>query len=181
MPAPTDIFADVAKDNGIAYDLDYLLSKAEKLSLDAELATKAERNRTLQTHCECIIAESMLKEPHTNLIEIGVSKGSCWPCTRFLQEFSKAVQMKFSVTHGKVYRGWQFPSFGSEALHGKLTAEAEERVVELLRRTDEMKQRGMSDSQYVSSDGDHDEEDERQNREEKKAFMEWPSSSSDSF
>ena len=60
-------------------------------------------------HCECTLALA-LRDRISGIMEIGLSKDSCWPCLQFLQAFAKKRGgILISASHGKTYHSWQFP------------------------------------------------------------------------
>ncbi len=123
-----------------------------------------QKTGTAYTHCELTLALKLLALPlKPPTIELGVSKGCCWPCAVLLEllEDSAKVDIVVSGTHSKTYGGWQFPEAvpdaSREALRSALESRASKRILEFLR--DHANTRRHSDSQYDSS-GESGNEDE---------------------
>ena len=64
-------------------------------------------------HCEVALAV-LMKDRIPRLMEIGVSKGCCWPCTVFLAAYSgkakAGANVVVSTSHGKTDLNWLFPT-----------------------------------------------------------------------
>ena len=72
---------------------------------------------TISCHCEINIALYALKSSHRS-IQIGVSKGLCFLCQKFMEFFTKetAIPVFVSQNQGKIHAGWMLPDNASDSM-----------------------------------------------------------------
>lgn len=95
---------------------------------------------TVSVHCECTLLLSMLGTPTIPapvLLEIGVSKSSCFMC----REFVHSVHMQYrhltiviSSCHGKHVAGWSLPDSAPERLRNAMEKRVHDDMDDVLQR-----------------------------------------------
>ena len=96
-------------------DLKAVLQTARKSDIQSERPAQE-----AFVHCECALAVEMRRFTD-ELLAIGVSKNSCWPCVQFLREFSsQSGKIIVPQCHGKTDPNWLFPLDVSHPLHKKV-------------------------------------------------------------
>jgi hypothetical protein len=70
---------------------------------------------TTSVHSECTIAVHMIQEflgHHLQIVDIGISKYSCWFCQRYLELLMSVAKTRFVVAgyQGKLQAGWMPPN-----------------------------------------------------------------------
>ncbi|KAI9659656.1 MAG: hypothetical protein M1829_006564 [Trizodia sp. TS-e1964] len=90
------------------------------------------------THCECHLAMNVIPRRSKNsVIEIGISKNSCWPCATFMDALMLLAEpssmqcknLRAHHGHGKTYSGWMIPRM-EEVLSAKEIEDVTNRMIE---------------------------------------------------
>lgn len=70
-----------------------------------------------------------------SVIEIGISKSSCWICNEFLMSFHRLyphISIRVSSSHGKLDPAWRFPHETPPEVVGNVNKQVEDALVELV-------------------------------------------------
>ncbi len=116
---PNDVLS-ILNENAISSRLETL--ELEDLTRSyphvAQLRTEGEASITLSCHCELTAALHFIKSTPATYVKIGVSKGLCFLCQKYIEELTKATRIKFLVSsyHGKFHSGWVIPPDSPDAV-----------------------------------------------------------------
>lgn len=102
----------------------------------------AMQNVTVSVHCECTLLLSMIDStngsaPVPTLLELGVSKSSCFMCREFIsavQSRYRFITVRVSSCHGKHVAGWTIPESTPSALRNIMSKRLRDEMDEVLQR-----------------------------------------------
>lgn len=95
---------------------------------------------TQSVHAECSLAVYLTTLDRTwEQIEIGCSKGSCWLCEMYLNQYCSILKFYFSNLHGKLQPGWTIPVGGDPVSRQRILDLVDDAVLEVLHRTNNSK------------------------------------------
>lgn len=89
---------------------------------------------TVSAHCELTLALYSYNSPSKpKTVEIGVSKGLCWLCQKFVEYLNAtgAIKVVVSANHGKIHTGWGMPPNTPSEIEFKMRQLVELEVKEL--------------------------------------------------
>lgn len=96
----------------------------------------ATQNVTVSVHCECTLLLAVLS-PTPALVELGVSKSSCFMCREFIlavQARYRHISVRMSSCHGKHVAGWSLPVTAPEGLVEHMRKRVCDEMDEVLQR-----------------------------------------------
>lgn len=89
---------------------------------------------TVSAHCELTLALHMLNSPwKPRTVEIGVSKGLCWLCQKFVKYLNASglIHVVVSQNHGKIHAGWKTPPDTPSEIESRMQRLVEQEIEEL--------------------------------------------------
>lgn len=114
-------------------DLAKFYRKRKALPKASEISLKP------SVHCECCLGLALVKEclrsEMPSIIEIGISKPSCWICNQFLRSFNGLyphITIHVSSSHGKLDPAWRFPHATPSEVVRNVNKQVEDALVELI-------------------------------------------------
>lgn len=99
---------------------------------------QAEQRVTHSVHAECTLAmHTISMNREWKYIALGVSKGSCWLCEKFLNLVTPSGRLQFLVSgfNGKLYPGWLCPPLATPLKQTTIEMVVSDALAEIVQRT----------------------------------------------
>lgn len=101
-------------------------------------AVPAMKRVTHSIHAECTLAiHAIAMHREWKYVELGISKGSCWMCQKFIHDVLAPHGVKFLVSyfHGKLQPGWMCPPLAAPHERKVMERLVSDTLMEIIERT----------------------------------------------